>query len=93
MPSRISDSFRVASGASTCNMPAMTIDPATARTAVLSHDRAFDDVFVYGVVTTSIYCLPSCPSRPKADNLLFFADSGLAEAQGFRACRRCRPDG
>ncbi len=48
---------------------------------------------LYGVVTTGIYCLPACPSRPpKPENARFFADRGEAEAAGLRACRRCRPD-
>lgn len=48
---------------------------------------------LYGVVTTGIYCRPSCPSRaPRPENVRFFADRGEAEAAGLRACRRCRPD-
>lgn len=53
-----------------------------------------DGGFLYGVVTMGVYCRPNCPSpRPKRTNVRFFADSAQALAQGFRACRRCDPDG
>lgn len=49
--------------------------------------------FVYGVLTTGIYCLPGCPSRqPLRKNVAFFADGAAARAAGLRPCRRCRPD-
>ncbi|MEV4125586.1 helix-turn-helix domain-containing protein [Nocardia sp. NPDC049707] len=44
-----------------------------------------------GVVTTGIYCLPPCPGRPRAENIVTFASAAGAEAAGFRACHRCRP--
>jgi AraC family transcriptional regulator of adaptative response/methylated-DNA-[protein]-cysteine methyltransferase len=47
---------------------------------------------VFGVVTTGIYCRPSCPSRrPLAKNVRFFTSTRDAEREGFRACKRCRP--
>jgi len=59
--------------------------------AVLSRE-ARDD-FVYAVRTTRIYCRPSCPSRrPRPDHVAFFDRGAEAEAHGYRACRRCRPD-
>ena len=45
-----------------------------------------------GVVTTKIYCRPSCPARPKAENVRVFEDPAAARAAGMRACKRCRPD-
>ncbi|MEE4301316.1 MAG: methylated-DNA--[protein]-cysteine S-methyltransferase [Pseudomonadales bacterium] len=49
--------------------------------------------FVYGVLTTGIYCLPGCPSRrPRRENVAFFPDAAAARAAGLRPCRRCRPD-
>lgn len=58
--------------------------------AVQERDRTFDGRFVYGVVTTGVYCRPSCPSRrPLASNVRFFEAAEHAEAAGFRACRRC----
>ncbi|WP_309229468.1 AlkA N-terminal domain-containing protein [Blastococcus sp. TML/M2B] len=43
--------------------------------------------------TTGIYCRPSCPARtPKSSNVSFFSTAAGAQAAGYRACRRCRPD-
>ncbi len=61
--------------------------------AVASRDGGGDGGFVYGVTSTGIYCRPSCASRrPNRANVRFFDLPGAAEAAGFRACRRCRPD-
>lgn len=60
--------------------------------AVCENDRAYDGRFVYAVQTTGIYCRPSCPSRtPKRAHVQFYALPALAEADGFRACKRCQP--
>ncbi len=49
--------------------------------------------FVYGVLTTGVYCRPGCPSRrPLRENVAFFEDGAAARAAGLRPCRRCRPD-
>jgi len=62
--------------------------------AISRRDAAADGSFVYGVVTTGVYCLPSCGSRAaRRENVRFYADNDTAEAAGFRACKRCRPDG
>jgi AraC family transcriptional regulator of adaptative response/methylated-DNA-[protein]-cysteine methyltransferase len=69
-----------------------TVDPDNAWEAVVRHDRRYDGRFVYAVRTTGVYCRPSCASRrPNRRNVHFFADPTSAEAEGFRACRRCRP--
>ena len=61
--------------------------------AVLRRDRALDGRFVTGVLTTGIYCRPSCAARhPKRDKVRFFATGEEASAAGLRACLRCRPD-
>lgn len=45
-----------------------------------------------GVVTTGIYCLPSCRGRgPRPENVRSFPLAAAAEAAGYRACLRCRP--
>ena len=50
--------------------------------------------FFYGVTTMGVFCRPGCPSpRPRRENVRFFASAELAEAAGFRACRRCDPNG
>jgi len=43
------------------------------------------------VVTTGIYCRPSCGARPRAENTRTFPVAAAAEAAGYRACLRCRP--
>jgi AraC family transcriptional regulator of adaptative response / DNA-3-methyladenine glycosylase II len=49
--------------------------------------------FIIGVMSTGIYCLPSCSARtPKAENVRFFANGAEARAAGLRPCKRCRPD-
>jgi AraC family transcriptional regulator of adaptative response/methylated-DNA-[protein]-cysteine methyltransferase len=61
--------------------------------AVASRDRNMDGVFVYAVLTTGVYCRPSCPSRrPKPQNVVFFLSREAAQHAGFRACKRCKPD-
>jgi AraC family transcriptional regulator of adaptative response/methylated-DNA-[protein]-cysteine methyltransferase len=70
---------------------ALDFDAAWA--AVLRRDRALDGRFVTGVLTTGIYCRPSCAARhPKRENVRFFAGGPEAAAAGLRACLRCRPD-
>ncbi len=60
--------------------------------AVSKRDRGFDGVFFYGVLTTGVYCRPSCPSRqPLRQNVRFYPTPQAAERDGLRACRRCRP--
>ncbi|WP_312350763.1 Ada metal-binding domain-containing protein, partial [Actinomyces sp.] len=61
--------------------------------AVASRDRRFDGRFVTAVRTTGIYCRPSCPARtPARPNVEFFPTSAAAQAEGYRACRRCLPE-
>ena len=61
--------------------------------AVRGRDPRFDGVFFIAVSTTGIYCRPSCPATtPKRENVRFFPSAAAAQAAGFRACRRCRPD-
>ena len=59
---------------------------------VIERDRNADGQFVYAVKSTGIYCKPSCSSRkPARQNVMFFPSPLLAEAAGYRACRRCEP--
>jgi AraC family transcriptional regulator, regulatory protein of adaptative response / methylated-DNA-[protein]-cysteine methyltransferase len=65
---------------------------ATMRHAVAKRDASFDGAFVYGVVTTGVYCRPSCRSRPaRPENVRFFANPNAAEGAGLRPCKRCEP--
>jgi AraC family transcriptional regulator of adaptative response/methylated-DNA-[protein]-cysteine methyltransferase len=71
----------------------MIIDEELAWSAVLARDRSADGRFVTGVLTTGIYCRPSCAARhPRHQNVRFFKSSAEAAASGLRPCRRCRPD-
>jgi len=61
--------------------------------AVQSRDGRFDGWFYVAVTSTRIYCRPSCPARtPHRVNMRFYPSAAAAQAAGFRACRRCRPD-
>lgn len=71
----------------------ITIDGERAWQAVLRRDRAYDGRFVTGVLSTGIYCRPSCAARhPARANVRFFADGAAARAAGLRPCKRCLPD-
>jgi AraC family transcriptional regulator, regulatory protein of adaptative response / DNA-3-methyladenine glycosylase II len=61
--------------------------------AVQSKDARFDGWFFTAVLTTGIYCRPSCPAMPpRPENMRFFPSAAAAQQAGFRACKRCRPD-
>lgn len=62
--------------------------------AVLAKDARRDGEFVFAVKTTGIYCRPSCPARPALrQNVEFFDTPALALSAGYRACKRCKPEG
>src|SRR5215469_18888754 len=61
--------------------------------AVQSKDARFDGWFFTAVLTTGIYCRPSCPVvPPKPEHMRFYPSAAAAQLAGFRACKRCRPD-
>jgi AraC family transcriptional regulator, regulatory protein of adaptative response / methylated-DNA-[protein]-cysteine methyltransferase len=61
--------------------------------AISSRDRAKNGSFYYGVITTGVYCLPSCPSkRPQRKNVRFYETAEVARRDGLRPCKRCKPD-
>jgi AraC family transcriptional regulator, regulatory protein of adaptative response / DNA-3-methyladenine glycosylase II len=71
----------------------MHLDLEACHRAVAARDGRFDGHVFTAVLTTGIYCRPSCPSRtPLAANVRFYPSAAAAVAAGFRACRRCRPD-
>ena len=60
--------------------------------AVLQRDSRADGTFVFGVLSTGVYCRPSCPARrPRRRNVRFFTSPREAEGAGLRACLRCKP--
>jgi AraC family transcriptional regulator of adaptative response / DNA-3-methyladenine glycosylase II len=69
------------------------LDPDACYRALETRDARFDGRLFVGVTSTGIYCRPICPARtPKRANVRFFASAAAAEAAGFRACLRCRPE-
>jgi len=59
----------------------------------LASDPAWNGRFFPGVVTTGVYCLPSCKARkPKPGNVRFFPSCDAARAAGLRPCLKCHPD-
>lgn len=60
--------------------------------AVSRRDSSQDGRFYYGVVTTGVYCRPSCPARrPLRRNVRFYTTPEEAERDGLRPCLRCHP--
>jgi AraC family transcriptional regulator, regulatory protein of adaptative response / DNA-3-methyladenine glycosylase II len=81
----------------TCALACVTVsemfDSDRCWQAIEAGDQRFDGWVFCGVTSTGIYCRPSCPARtPKRENVRFFATAAAAQAGGFRACKRCRPD-
>jgi AraC family transcriptional regulator of adaptative response / DNA-3-methyladenine glycosylase II len=71
----------------------MTFDTDACWHALERGDPRFDGWVFCGVTSTGIYCRPSCPApTPKPANVRFYATAAGAQADGLRACRRCRPD-
>ncbi len=71
----------------------MALDRQFMMDRIMESDAAYDRVFVTGVLSTGIYCLPSCRARkPKPENVQFFSDIQSARNAGLRACKKCRPD-
>ncbi|HUM12247.1 MAG TPA: bifunctional DNA-binding transcriptional regulator/O6-methylguanine-DNA methyltransferase Ada [Myxococcaceae bacterium] len=69
-------------------------DPEDGRwEAFVRRDPGADGQFVVAVESTCIYCRPTCPARrPLRKNVRFLPDAATAERQGYRACKRCRPE-
>jgi AraC family transcriptional regulator of adaptative response/methylated-DNA-[protein]-cysteine methyltransferase len=61
--------------------------------ALVRRDPQAGGEFVYGVLTTGVYCRPPCASRlPNRENVRFFKTSMEAEQADFRPCKRCKPE-
>jgi AraC family transcriptional regulator of adaptative response/methylated-DNA-[protein]-cysteine methyltransferase len=69
------------------------LDPQACDRARIARDPKADGTFFTGVLTTRIYCRPTCPVKPaKSCNVVFFPTAAAAERAGFRPCQRCRPE-
>lgn len=61
--------------------------------ALTVRDADANGHFIYSVKSTRIYCRPTCPGRlARRANVGFYATPLEAEAAGFRACKRCKPN-
>lgn len=77
----------------TATIYSTTMTDETRYAAIASRDRSQDGVWYYAVRTTGVFCKPSCGARPaKRENVSFYTAIADAQAAGFRACKRCRPD-
>ncbi len=73
--------------------PKMSLVTDPRWSAVVNREPAADGQFVYAVRTTGVYCRPSCAARsPRPENVALYATPEEAEREGFRPCRRCRPN-
>lgn len=59
--------------------------------AFLERDSSFEGVFIVGVKTTGVFCRPTCPARPKIENVEFFSSAKEAMLNGYRPCKVCKP--
>jgi len=61
--------------------------------ATRRRDPAADGAFYYSVLTTGVYCRPTCAARlPRRENVGFHPTAAAAARAGYRPCKRCRPD-
>ena len=68
------------------------LDQAACWDSVCRRDPAADGSFFYAVITTGVFCRPSCAARqPRPENVRFYETTADAERAGYRACKRCRP--
>lgn len=60
--------------------------------ALVERNSQYEGVFIVGVKTTGIFCRPVCSARkPKKENVEFFKNTKEALANGYRACKVCKP--
>jgi AraC family transcriptional regulator of adaptative response/methylated-DNA-[protein]-cysteine methyltransferase len=68
-------------------------DDAARWRAVRQRDARADGRFWYSVMTTGVFCYPSCAARtPHRENVAFYDSVAAAHRAGFRPCKRCRPE-
>lgn len=60
--------------------------------ALLAKDASYLGIFIVGVISTGICCLPTCRARkPLLKNCHFYPSLKSALAAGFRPCKICEP--
>nr|WP_314438471.1 Ada metal-binding domain-containing protein [uncultured Brevundimonas sp.] len=61
---------------------------------LMRRDPNAEGQFWYSVITTGVYCRPTCPARHALpENIRLHDTLAEARATGFRPCRRCDPEG
>jgi AraC family transcriptional regulator of adaptative response/methylated-DNA-[protein]-cysteine methyltransferase len=61
--------------------------------SIVARDASADGKFYYAVITTGVYCRPSCAARlARPENVRYFENGRAAQKAGFRPCKRCKPD-
>ena len=74
-------------------MDHVKLDTERCYQALKARDARFDGRFYTAVLSTGIFCRPTCPARtPKFQNCSFYRSAAAAHAAGFRPCLRCRPE-
>lgn len=60
--------------------------------ALLEKNINYEGVFYVGVLTTGVFCRPTCPARkPKFEHCEFFKTAEDALLASYRPCKRCQP--
>lgn len=60
--------------------------------AVKDRNKSADGHFFFSVLTTGVFCKPSCGARlPNRENVSFYTTATEAENAGYRPCKRCKP--
>lgn len=60
--------------------------------ASVEKDSKFEGIFITAVITTGIFCRPTCTARkPKRENVEFFKSTKEAILKGYRPCKVCKP--
>ncbi len=71
----------------------LAISDREALLAVRNRDARYDGKLIFAVITTRVFCRPSCKSRrANPENIRFYASVTEAKQAGFRACKRCLPE-
>lgn len=70
----------------------MTLPPDhVMKEAILSKDSSYDGQFFYGVMSTGVFCKPSCSSgQIETENLEFFQTTKEAIQAGYQPCKMCQ---
>ncbi len=62
--------------------------------ALVEKNSEFEGIFYAGVITTGIFCRPTCRARkPKKENVEFFGTTRESLLHGYRPCKVCDPMG